>query len=164
MRNLSITLRGIKFLFCFLPTTSLVAEKVCLKVNLMDTAHPKYLNTAREVEDMNKSFHVYADKPACFDLNKSYYMQYFMSEDDRVIIYATKCRYNPKPSHEGAVLFYKGISGSSLCPVENEVADLVQSSVDQKTQISSRRQLLRSTISRFGFPRTFHGKNNSHAR
>lgn len=95
-------------------------NQVCLLIDELDTGHPKYPNQATEVGDYLSSFNVYHKQLACFDLAKKYYMQYFLWETSRTIVYGTRCRYEPKIEDEGKILRYEGNSGGTLCPVVDE--------------------------------------------
>ncbi len=106
----------------FFALSSLASEPdlVCLYIDQADTGHKKYPNMATEVDDHTKSFKVYHEQEACFDLNKNYYMQYFLWENRNVIVYGTRCRYEPKLEDEGKTLRYDGYSGSTPCPIVDE--------------------------------------------
>ncbi len=97
------------------------AEQVCVIIDQMDTGDKKYPNQATEVNDRNKSFDVFHRQEACFDLTKKYYMQYFLWENRNIIVYGTRCVYEPKAEDEGKILRYEGKSGGTPCPVVDEI-------------------------------------------
>lgn len=107
-------------LFLALSAKAESPEQVCVIIDQMDTGDKKYPNQATEVDDHTQFFNVYHQQEACFDLNKKYYMQYFLWENRNVVVYGTRCRYEPKPEDEGKILRYEGFSGGTLCPVVDE--------------------------------------------
>lgn len=114
------------YIYTLLLLASLTAfsnDEVCLTVDTNNTEHPKHPNQARVVNDRNSLFYVYPGQKACFDLTKTYYMQYFFWEDKNARVYATKCLYTPDAAHEGKVLLYEGNSSQTPCPIKDRVAN-----------------------------------------
>lgn len=100
-------------------TANTVPNEVCLKIDENKTAHKKYPNIATEVENFQNSYNVFHMQEFCFDLSKQYYMQYFLWETSRTIVYGTKCIYEPKIEDTGKVLVYDGESGSTPCLIKD---------------------------------------------
>lgn len=107
-------------LFLAISTRASFDDQVCVIIDQLDTGNKKYPNQATEVDDHNKSFDVFHKQEACFDLDKKYYMQYFLWENANVVVYGTRCRYEPKPEDDGKILRYEGFSGGTPCPVVDE--------------------------------------------
>jgi hypothetical protein len=54
---------------------------------------------------------------ACFDLNKTYYLMSFLTENSAQEIYGTDCKYVPSLKDAHRSIVFKGENGESICPV-----------------------------------------------
>jgi hypothetical protein len=111
--------RNLLLALIVLSSFTVQATNVCVYIDVGDTSPDKqYPDMASDVDDYQSWFEVHHGEITCFDLAKQYYMQYYLYErPGHQIWYGTKCKYEPKPEHEGKTLVYKGDNGSSICPV-----------------------------------------------
>lgn len=117
---MNVHMHRIIFLSLCLFSLSTYADNVCVTIDVGDTKPDDslYPNMASEVEDHMSWFEVHHGAVTCFDLNKQYYMQYYLYQrPGNQIWYGTKCKYIPKSEDQGKTLVYKGVNGSSICPV-----------------------------------------------
>jgi hypothetical protein len=104
-----------------LSSTIFASDEVCLTIDVRDTGNKNFPNHATEVKYVSNSFSVYHEKEACFQLDREYYMQYFLWQRGRTTVYGTRCRYVPSIEDEGMVLQYKGMSGGTKCPIVEKI-------------------------------------------
>lgn len=97
--------------------------EVCLQVNTEDATAPfrafevRQSNTSSSDSSSDETIIIKNGERACFSLNKSYYMSFFIKEEGRAVWFGTRCRYLPSATHAGKVLHYIGESGDYKCPV-----------------------------------------------